>query len=70
MIGLGAVEAQVRQALGIPKIELVAINLPDEKKGERILLLADREMDYEQLRKATLTSGANPLMIPSEAMME
>ena len=66
MVSLGAVEEQVRAVLRQPELELAAVNLPDEKKGERIVLLAAGEIDPEALRKALLEAGANPLSIPSE----
>jgi acyl-[acyl-carrier-protein]-phospholipid O-acyltransferase/long-chain-fatty-acid--[acyl-carrier-protein] ligase len=66
MVSLGAVEEQVRAVLKQPELELAAVNLPDEKKGERIVLLAAAEIDPEALRKALLEAGANPLSIPSE----
>jgi acyl-[acyl-carrier-protein]-phospholipid O-acyltransferase/long-chain-fatty-acid--[acyl-carrier-protein] ligase len=66
MVSLGAVEEQVRTVLKQPELEVAAVNVPDEKKGERIVLLAATEIDPEALRKALLESGANPLSIPSE----
>jgi len=46
-------------------MELVAINAPDEKKGEQIVLLATGQADYESLKAALLAAKCNPLMIPS-----
>jgi acyl-[acyl-carrier-protein]-phospholipid O-acyltransferase/long-chain-fatty-acid--[acyl-carrier-protein] ligase len=66
MVSLSAVEEQVRRALHAPELEIAAVNLPDEKKGERILLLTALPIDPETLRKALLESGANPLSIPSQ----
>jgi acyl-[acyl-carrier-protein]-phospholipid O-acyltransferase/long-chain-fatty-acid--[acyl-carrier-protein] ligase len=66
MVSLGALEEQVRAVLKQPELELAAVNLPDEKKGERIVLLAAAEIDPEALRKGLLEAGANPLSIPSE----
>jgi acyl-[acyl-carrier-protein]-phospholipid O-acyltransferase / long-chain-fatty-acid--[acyl-carrier-protein] ligase len=68
MISLTVVEDAVRHALQQPDLELVAVNLPDERKGERIVLLAaaDAGLDAESLRRAMLASGANPLTIPAE----
>lgn len=66
MVSLGAVEEQVRAVLRQPELELAAVNLPDEKKGERIVLLAAAEIDPEALRRALLEAGANPLSIPAE----
>ncbi len=68
MISLGAVEEQVRRVLRDPELEIAAINLPDEKKGERIVLLAAADIDPDGLRKALLDAGANPLSIPSEVL--
>ena len=66
MISLGAVEEQVRRVLVQPELEVAAVNLPDEKKGERILLLAAADLDLEALRRALLAAGVNPLSIPSD----
>jgi acyl-[acyl-carrier-protein]-phospholipid O-acyltransferase / long-chain-fatty-acid--[acyl-carrier-protein] ligase len=66
MISLGAVEEQVRRVLAQPELELAAVNLPDEKKGERILLLVAADLDPEALRRALLAAGVNPLSIPTE----
>jgi acyl-[acyl-carrier-protein]-phospholipid O-acyltransferase / long-chain-fatty-acid--[acyl-carrier-protein] ligase len=68
LISLSAVEDAVRHALLLPELELVAVNLPDERKGERIVLLvaASDGLELETLRRAMLASGANPLAIPSE----
>jgi acyl-[acyl-carrier-protein]-phospholipid O-acyltransferase/long-chain-fatty-acid--[acyl-carrier-protein] ligase len=66
MISLTQVEEQVRRLLGEPERELVAVNLPDEKKGERILLLIAGEIDPDGLRKALIDAGLNPLTIPAE----
>jgi acyl-[acyl-carrier-protein]-phospholipid O-acyltransferase/long-chain-fatty-acid--[acyl-carrier-protein] ligase len=66
MISLTQVEEQVRRVLGEPERELVAVNLPDEKKGERIILLIAGDLDPDGLRKALLDAGLNPLTIPAE----
>ncbi|HYN77629.1 MAG TPA: acyl-[ACP]--phospholipid O-acyltransferase [Lamprocystis sp. (in: g-proteobacteria)] len=66
MISLGAVEEQVRRVLAQPELELAAVNLPDEKKGERILLLVAAQIDADALRRALLAAGVNPLTIPAE----
>ncbi len=44
MISLTQVEEQVRRVLGEPEMELVAVNVPDPKKGERIILLGRRRL--------------------------
>ena len=68
MVSLGAVEAQVRRALGQPELELAAVNLPDQKKGERIVLLVAEDIDPDATRRALLESGANPLTIPAQVL--
>jgi len=66
MISLTQVEEQVRQVLAEPELELVAVNLPDPKKGERIVLLVASDLDPLGLRKALIDAGLNPLTIPAE----
>jgi len=66
MISLTAVEEQVHRILAQPDLELVAVNLPDEQKGERILLLVAAACDGDSLRRALLATGVNPLGIPAE----
>ena len=66
MVSLTQVEDQVRPFLGgEAERELVAVNLPDDKKGERILLLVAGEVDPDGLRKALLGGGFNPLTLPA-----
>ncbi len=66
MLSLTAVEEQVRLALKKPELELVAVNLPDEKKGEKIVLMISKEFELDKIKKAMLAIDTNPLMIPSE----
>jgi len=66
MISLSAVEEQVRKALEQDDLEIAAVNLPDERKGERILLLTTESIDPDALRRRMMEQGANPLSIPSE----
>ncbi len=65
MISLTAVEETVRTALKQPELELVAVNLPDEKKGEKIVLLIAETLTQDEIKKAMLEANANPLMIPA-----
>ncbi len=66
MVSLGAVEEQVRQALQQPELELVAINLPDAKKGEKIVLMLAGQGDIGDVKKILIDAQCNPLMIPAE----
>lgn len=65
MISLTAVEESIRAALKEPELELVAVNLPDEKKGEKVILMITKEIELADLKKAMLDAEANPLMIPA-----
>ena len=66
MVSLGAVERLVAQAIDDPEVEVMAVNLPDDKKGERVVLLHEAALDVDALRKRLLESGANPLMLPGD----
>ena len=40
--------------------------LPDEKKGEKLVLLLEGEMEVETLKEQIKTLEMNPLFLPSE----
>ncbi|ADV46041.1 acyl-[ACP]--phospholipid O-acyltransferase [Nitratifractor salsuginis] len=63
MISLGAVEEKLAALLG-EGIELAAVALPDEKKGERIVLLYSGEIAPEELIERIKTSDLPPIMRP------
>lgn len=65
MISLSVVEQQAREAMPGEDAELVAVNIPNEKKGEQIVLLTTADISTEQLRDALLGNGCNPLTIPA-----
>ena len=66
MVSLGAVEQMVRDAMGEPELEVAAVNLPDAKKGEKVVLLLAGDHKPETVRQTLLDSGCNPLMVPAE----
>ena len=70
MISLSSVEESVAQALqknnDLEDVEVVAVNVPDEKKGERVVLLTDLDIDLSDIRSAMLENNSNPLLIPSD----
>lgn len=69
MVSLSAVEEKIREALGgDPDLDLVAVNVPDDKKGEKVVLLIANEMSSKELKKALLDNEMNPLMIPAKFM--
>jgi acyl-[acyl-carrier-protein]-phospholipid O-acyltransferase/long-chain-fatty-acid--[acyl-carrier-protein] ligase len=59
MVSLGLVGDEVSK---IVDVEAVAVAIPDEKKGEKIVLLVDREIP--DLKQKLLK--INPLLIPSQ----
>ncbi|MCK5917420.1 MAG: acyl-[ACP]--phospholipid O-acyltransferase [Cocleimonas sp.] len=68
MISLTAVEDAIRTALGDPELELIAVNIPDEKKGEKIILLIANEMTLRELKTHLLEAGVNPMMLPAKVI--
>ena len=66
MVSLSAVEETIRDALNDPELDLVAVNLPDAKKGEKIILLIATETPIPEIKKLLIESGMNPLMIPAK----
>ena len=67
MVSLTAVEEQVRRILGDPELDLCAVNLPDERKGEIILLLvAGEDVEADGLRRRLVEGGMHALMLPAE----
>jgi len=66
MISLGAVEEAAIKAIVDETVEVAAVALPDEKKGEKIVLLAAGAQDTAGIRQKLIESDINPLMIPAE----
>ena len=65
MISLSVVESQARKALGSEDAEVVAVNIPDPKKGEQVVLLTTAQATTDSLRGQLLEEGCNPLTIPA-----
>ncbi len=69
MISLGAVEEKARDIFDNPDIELAAVALSDEKKGERIILCVtgnSTDTTPAELRQQLLSGGMEGLMLPAE----
>ncbi len=66
MVSLGLIEEQIRRVLDEPELELCAVALPHEKKGERIVLLLAADRDPDELRRRLIEAAVNPLSIPAE----
>ena len=65
MIGLGTVEHAVQATLEGTETEVMAINIPDPKKGEMIVILTTADLDEQSLRPQLLAGGLNNLSLPS-----
>lgn len=66
MVSLTRVESQVRSILNQPELPLVAVNLPDSKKGERIILLIQGDIESDQIRQKLIEGEMPALSLPSE----
>ncbi|RTE66287.1 MFS transporter [Amphritea opalescens] len=66
MVSLGAVELEVRKRLQQEDVGLVAINMPDARKGEQVVLLIDAEVDVDNFRQMLTREGVAPLMLPAK----
>jgi len=65
MVSLGLVEGEVAKILG-ENDQIAIAALPDEKKGEKLVLLLEGEMEIEALQEQIKALGLNPLFVPSE----
>ena len=70
MISLSEVESMVRLSIKQlnqdDEVEVVAINVPDDKKGEKVILLSEKALVLAELKKVMLEQGCNPLLIPAK----
>ncbi len=66
MISLGAVEKTVLQVLAEEEAEIAAVTLPDEKKGEKVVVLVAGKADVTEIRHKLKENKMNPLMMPAD----
>ncbi len=64
MISLGAVESSIKEI--VDEMEILAVTVPDEKKGERVVLLFAGEIKEEELQALINSSNIHPLLRPSK----
>ncbi|MFL0800205.1 MAG: acyl-[ACP]--phospholipid O-acyltransferase [Agarilytica sp.] len=71
MVSLSAVEEAVVTTFAdkYPDLDVVAVNLPDEKKGEKIIVLSEEDIAITELKAAMLENQYNGLMIPNEIII-
>ena len=64
MISLGLVESTIKE-LCSDSFDIAITTLSDEKKGEKLVLLAEGDVEIESLKADILKLGLNPLYLPS-----
>lgn len=70
MISLSSVENAVCSSLSdeYTDLQVVAVNISDDKKGEKIILLSEREISLSEVKQAMIANKHNALMIPSQVL--
>ena len=63
MISLGAIEASISPTLP-EDVEILTTTIPDDKKGEKVVLLYAGEIDEAKIKECISNSGLNSLMVP------
>ena len=64
MVSLGLVEREIVKVLG--EDDQISVSaLPDEKKGEKLVLLLEGEMEIDELKEKIKSLEMNPLFVPS-----
>jgi len=70
MISLTALEERVEKVFNNDELEFLSVVMPDEKKGEKIILLiSGAKLPAEQMMKELRQSGIPPLMLPDNCIM-
>ena len=69
MISLTTVEEEILDACNEKDLEIAATCLPDQRKGEKIVLLATNNLDKNQLKKLLSDAKVNPLYHPAQVLM-
>jgi len=69
MISLTTVEEEILDACNDKDLEIAATCLPDQRKGEKIVLLATNNLDKNQLKRLLSDANVNPLYHPAQVLM-
>lgn len=64
MVSLGLVESEISKILS-EEDQIAITAIPDNKKGEMLVLLLEGESEVETLKEKIKSLGLNPLFIPS-----
>ena len=65
MVSLGLVEGEISKIVG-EENQISISALPDAKKGEKLILLLEGEMEIDDLQAKIKELGMNPLFVPSQ----
>ncbi len=66
MISLGAVEQKIIKAINDDDIDILAVAIPDDKKGEKIILLYSMDIEAKVLRDMLIDAKVENIMLPAE----
>jgi acyl-[acyl-carrier-protein]-phospholipid O-acyltransferase / long-chain-fatty-acid--[acyl-carrier-protein] ligase len=69
MISLTSVEEEILDACNDKDLEIAATCLPDQRKGEKIVLLSTIQIDKSELTKILSDAKINPLYHPSSILV-
>ena len=69
MISLTTVEEEILDACNIDDLEIAATCLPDQRKGEKIVLLSTNKLEKSELKKILSDAKINPLYHPSSILV-
>jgi len=69
MISLTTVEEEILDACNDKDLEIAATCLPDQRKGEKIVLIATNNLDKNNLKKLLSDAKVNPLYHPAEVLI-
>ncbi|PHQ82482.1 MAG: acyl-[ACP]--phospholipid O-acyltransferase [Coxiella sp. (in: Bacteria)] len=65
MVSLSSIEQRCEAAIDNPDIELMAVAIPDAKKGEKIVVLHTGSIDPAAMREAITKEAGNNLLVPA-----
>jgi len=69
MISLTTVEEEILDACNNKDLEIAATCLPDQRKGEKIILLSNINLDKNKLKEILSDAKINPLYYPSAVLV-
>ena len=69
MISLTTVEEEILDVLNDKDLEIAATCLPDQRKGEKIVLLSSSNIEKNELIKALSAAKVNPLYHPTSILV-